>query len=445
MATQLNRFTQWARESPQRQYNALMGMLADPDGLRESFERQAANKAPGVDGVRKADYAEALQDRLEDLSARLRRLGYRPKPSRRVYIPKASGGHRALGIPSFEDRIVQDRLSQILQSIWEPEFRDCSYGFRPGRNAHQALRRLAEVVTINRTQWIVEADIKGFFDNVTHEHLKRFLAHRIADQLFLRVIDRFLKAGVLEDGRTVASEQGTPQGGLVSPVLANIYLHYVLDIWFEKRYAKSCGGAAHLVRYADDFVACFQKESDAKRFVEELHERLASFGLEVEPTKTAMLRFGDLAMARCKQEGRKRPQTFHFLGFTHFAARSRSGRFVVGRKTQSERMRKKLKEMNERLSSMRTQGGRAMLEFVHRHLQGHLQYYGVSGNSRSLRQYAHKVRRILFKWINRRSQRRSASWERFDKMVAPYLPKIRIIHNLYPSPKWTTQTGSRMG
>ena len=227
MTTDLIRFTQWARESPQRQYTALMGLLSDPEGLNASFERLAAKKAPGVDGMRKADYADGLVERLDNLSARLRRLGYRPKPVRRVYIPKTSGkGRRALGVTSFEDRIVQDRGSQILQAIWEPEFRDCSYGFRPGRNAHQALKRLAEIITVERTQWIVEADIKGFFDNLTHSHLLRFLAHRIADPRFLRIIRRFLKAGVLEDGAFSASEQGTPQGGLISPVLANIYLHY---------------------------------------------------------------------------------------------------------------------------------------------------------------------------------------------------------------------------
>lgn len=435
MTTKMARFTQRARENPQRQYNALMGLLFDPEGLNASFERQAANKAPGVDGMRKADYAEGLSIRLADLSVRLRRLGYRPKPARRVFIPKANGGQRALGVPSFEDRIVQDQLSQILQGIWEPEFRDCSYGFRPGRNAHQALRRLAEVVTRERTQWIVEADIRGFFDNVTHEHLMRFLAHRINDPIFLRTIRRFLKAGVMEDGMVTTSEHGTPQGGLASPVLANIYLHYVLDLWFEKRFAKSCKGAAHLVRYADDFVACFQNEADARRFLEELKERLAQFDLEMEPSKTAILCFGDMAPAFCKREGLRRPQTFSFLGFTHFVARSRSGRFLVGRKTQGERMRKKLREMNVRLAHMRTQGGKAMMEYVRRHLQGHLQYYGVSGNSRSLRQYVHKIRRILFKWINRRSQRRSATWATFDKTVARYIPPVRIVHNLYPSPR----------
>jgi len=433
MTTQLTRFTQWARENPQRKYSSLLGMLFDPEGLNASFERQAANKAPGVDGVRKAEYGGVgLAGRLADLSARVRRLGYRPKPARRVYIPKSNDGRRALGIPSFEDRIVQDRTSLILQAIWEPEFRECSYGFRPGRNAHQALKRLTEIITVERTQWIVEADIKGFFDNVNHGHLRRFLAHRISDTRLLRIIDRFLKAGVLEDGIVSTSEQGTPQGGLVSPVLANIYLHYVLDMWFEKRYAKTCHGTAQLVRYADDFVACFQWESDAKRFLQELKTRLAQFDLEAEPSKTAIHRFGHLAQRRCKQDGHRRPQTFNFLGFTHYVGRSRKGNFVVGHKTQRERIQKKLKELKVRLASLRVRGGKAMMEYAHRHLQGHIQYFGVSGNSRSLRQYRHQVQRLLFNWLNRRSQRRSCNWKRFGEAMKGYLPRTRIVHNLYP-------------
>jgi RNA-directed DNA polymerase len=446
MTTDLTRFTQWARESPQRQYTALMGMLYDPEGLNASFERQAANKAPGVDGTRKAEYADGAAARLADLSARLRRLGYRPKPVRRVYIPKTSGkGRRALGVPSFEDRIVQDRTSSILQAIWEPAFRDCSYGFRPGRNAHQALKRLAEIIAVKHTQWMVEADIKGFFDHVTHSHLLRFLAHRIADPRFLRIIDRFLKAGVLEDGMFRVSEQGTPQGGLVSPALANIYLHYVLDVWFEKRFAKSCRGKAYLVRYADDFVACFHLEEDAKRFMEELNHRLAEFDLEAEPTKTRLLRFGDQARAQCKREGLRRPQTFNFLGLTHFVGCTRSGRFVVGHQTQGERIRKKLKALNVRLAALRAHGGKAMVAYVRRHLQGHIQYFGVSGNSRSLQQYVYQAGRLLFKWLNRRSQRRSVVWDRFNHVVVPHLPRPRIIHDLYPTLPWMTQAGSRMG
>lgn len=233
-----------------------------------------------------------LDKRLAELSARLRRLGYRPKPARRAYIPKGDGRYRPLGIPSFEDRLVQERLSRILQAIWEPEFCACSYGFRPGRSAHDALRRVAEVITHQGTQWVVEADIKGFFNHVSHAHLERFLAHRISDGNLLRIIRRFLKAGILEDSVFTASEEGTPQGGLVSPVLSNIYLHYVLDLWFEKRFARSCEGRAHLIRYADNYVACFQRETDARRFLTGMTERLVQFDLEVEPSKTALLQFG---------------------------------------------------------------------------------------------------------------------------------------------------------
>ena len=255
----------------------------------------------------------------------------------------------------------------------------------------------------------------------------------MSDAGVLRIIRRFFKAGFLEDGEFRASEQGTPQGGLVSPVLANIYLHYVLDLWFEKRYAKTCQGQAHLVRYADDFVACFEDEQDAKRFVVELQDRLAAFGLEVEPSKTAMLRFGGLAPWACKRDGMRRPHTFNFLGFTHYVTRTRSGYFAVGRKTQRERFRKKLKALGQRLSRLRLAGGRAMAAFVRRHLEGHIQYYGVSGNSRSVRCYVYRAIRILFTWLNRRSQRRSLNWERYAAFLPRLLPRVRIAHNLYPS------------
>jgi RNA-directed DNA polymerase len=445
MTSRLARFTRMARDEPQTRFTALMGLLFDPEGLRASFESQKESKAPGVDGVRKADYAKGLEERLTDLSGRIRRQGYRPKPVRRVYIPKGDGRVRPLGVPSFEDRIVQDRLSRILQAIWEPVFLECSYGFRPNRSAHDALRRVAEVITNEHTQWVVEADIKGFFDHVHHDHLMRFLAHRIADPCFVRIVRRFLKAGVLEDGAFIASEAGTPQGGLVSPVLANLYLHYVLDLWFEKRYAKSCTGAAHLVRFADDFIAGFEDEGDAERFLGELQERLAAFSLELAPDKTAMLRFGSHAAAECHQDGLRRPKTFSFLGFTHFVTRSRRGRFVVGRKTEGKRMRTKLKRLGERLRALRGEGGRAMLAYLQRHLRGHMQYYGVSGNMRSLRTYVYFAYRLLYKWLNRRSQRRSIPWQRFWSVIPRLMPRVGIVHPLYPMPVWKTQTGSRMG
>jgi RNA-directed DNA polymerase len=444
MATRLARFTQRVREVRGERYTALMGLVFDPEELREGFERQDGRKAPGVDGMRKAEYAEGLEGRLSELSARLRRMGHRPKPVRRVYIPKGDGRYRPLGIPCFEDRLVQDRLSLILQAIWEPEFCQCSYGFRPGRSAHDALRRVGEVMTNEHTQWVVEADVKGFFDQVSHEHLMRFLGHRIVDPNFLRMVRRFLKAGVMEDGVVEASKEGTPQGGLVSPVLANIYLHYVLDLWFERRFKKTCRGKAYLVRFADDFVVCFEYEEEARRFLVEMRERLAAFDLEIEPTKTALLRFGDRASDEGRKVGQSGPSTFSFLGFTHFVGRSRRGHFVVGRKTERKRFSKKLKRMKVALRMLRTSGGKAMVKYVELHLRGHMQYYGVSGNIRSVRSYCYQALRQLWKWLNRRSQRRSISWDDFYARIARLMPRPRIFHDLYPKPLWMARTGSRM-
>lgn len=443
MTTRLARLTHRARAEPETRFNALMGVVAEPEGLHASFERQDGRKAPGVDGVRKDAYGEGIDDRIADLSSRLRRLGYRPQPVRRTYIPKGDGRYRPLGIPAFEDRLVQDRLSRVLQAIWEPEFRDCSYGFRPGRGAHDALARVAEVITNGQTQWVVEADIKGFFDHVGHGHLMRFLEHRIADPQCLRLTRRLLKAGVMDDGVFEATGEGTPQGGLVSPVLANIYLHYVLDLWFERRFARQCRGKAYLIRYADDYVACFQYESDARHFETAMQQRLAEFGLEIEPSKTATLHFGSTALRGHRRE-RHRQRTFSFLGFTHYVGRSRKGRFVVGRRTDGKRKRKKLKAFNQRLRDMRGDGGDAMVAYVQRHLRGHVQYYGVSGNSRGVSSYVHAATRCLFKWLNRRSQRRSLNWRRFGQVVRPLLPSARIVVDLYPVPVWKTQAGSRM-
>jgi group II intron reverse transcriptase/maturase len=428
-----SRLTQMSRENPKMQFTSLMGMLSDTSGLTASFERQPIRKALGVDGITKDAYAERLPDRISDLSARLRRSGYRPKPVRRTYIPKSNGGMRPLGIPSFEDRIVQDRMSRMLQAIYEPEFRACSYGFRPNRSAHDALRKLGDTVGV-RTQWVVEADIKGFFNHVCHHHLIRFLKHRITDPVFLRTIHRFLKGGVLEDGVFSATEEGTPQGGLVSPVLSNIYLHYVLDWWFEGTFAKRCTGKATLVRYADDYVACFESGSDARDFLSAMTERLTEFGLEVEPTKTAILRFGRFAEKDCGKDGRTRPETFTFLGLTHYVGQSRNGKYCTGRKTEAKRMRAKLKNLNQRVRQMRTLGAKEMVTYVRQHLNGHINYYGVSGNSHSVFAYVRHAGNTLFKWLNRRSQRRSITWDRWLALIKQgLLPKARIVHDFYSS------------
>jgi RNA-directed DNA polymerase len=419
------------REAPCEKLSSLMGMVFREEGLRDSFRRLPRNKAPGVDGVRKDDYGQDLDKRLDTLSSRLRDSAYVPRPGRRVYIPKLDGGRRPLGIPAFEDRLVQDRVSQILQAIWEVEFKACSFGFRPGRGAHDALRELAQTITCEPIRLVVEADIKGFFNHVDHDWMMKFLKHRIADQQFLRLIHRFLKAGVMEDGAVKASEEGTPQGGLASPTLANIYLHYVLDLWFEHVFRKSCRGAARLVRYADDFVVCFEYAADADAFMRALPERLGKFGLETEPSKTKTIRFGKWATQDNAAEG-KANESFNFLGFTHYLGTSRRGGFLVGRKTEGKRVRKKLKEVAVKLKSLRTSGGAGMYRYAQQHLQGHYQYYGISGNSRAMSRYLNAVERLLFKWLNRRSQRRSIYWRKFQKLLkAGLLPAPRIYHDMY--------------
>jgi RNA-directed DNA polymerase len=271
----------------------------------------------------------------------------------------------------------------------------------------------------------------------------RFLEHRIADPNLMRIVHRFLKAGVMEDGVFANSDEGAPQGGLVSPVLSNIYLHYVLDLWFEKRFARTCAGRAYLIRYADDYVACFEHEADARAFLSAMTDRLAQFSLEIEPSKTALIRFASRSLGAPGGDGTA-PRTFGFLGITHYMGRSRRGRFVVGRKTDGKRARRKLKLLDARLRSLRAHGGAAMVDYVARHLIGHRQYYGVSGNARAVATYFYRATGLLFKWLNRRSQRRSFAWQGFHAAIGRLLPKARIVHDLYPVPWWKTQTGSRM-
>jgi len=416
--------------------NSLMGLIFREGGLMDSFEGFANNKAPGVDGLRKLDYEQGLKDRIAALSKQLRQGGYKPKPVRRVYIPKANGGQRPLGIPAFEDRIVQDRLSKILQAIWEPEFCECSYGFRPGRNAHQALKRVDEVVMKQKTNYVVEVDIKGFFQNVGHDWMMKFLKHRIVDNRFLRLLNRFLKGGVMEDGVVQYSDQGTPQGGLVSPVLSNIYLHYVLDLWFYKVFKKLCRGTAELVRYADDFVVLFQYKQEAQLFLQELPKRLAKFNLEVEPEKTKFLEFGKYQKPRKthQQTGKHSPRTFSFLGFTHYMGKSRSHFPMLKIKTEGKRISKKLSEVKTKLKQLRSSGHKAMVTFVKQHLQGHIQYFGVYGNLPALSTYCFRVREILLKWLNRCSQRGVITWQILSQILErENFPKPRVVHCFFKS------------
>ena len=432
VATKLKRIAEKARKDPACQFTSLFHLM-NKEFLWECFWQLKSCKASGIDQVTKDTYAENLMVNLDDLVERLHRMAYIPQPVLRVYIPKAgSNKMRPLGIPALEDKLVQTGLSRILQCIYEQDFIDDSYGFRPKRGCHDALRVLNQTIEGRGTEYIVEADIRGFFDAVDQDQLMKFLAHRIADKRILRYIKRFLKAGIQEDGVFRVSDRGTPQGGVISPLLANIYLHYTLDLWFQRVFRKTCSGMCRFIRYADDFVVCFKDEADAVRFRIEMEQRLNQFGLEIAPEKTKILEFGPMARWRAKQRGDK-TETFDFLGFTHYCTTSRSGKmFRVGRKSISKRITAKLNLFKEWIRAHRTLPTSAIMETVANKLRGHYAYYGVTGNSRSIGIYFYHVKRLLFKWLGRRGKRDSLSFEKFKLLLERFpLPTPRILVSLW--------------
>jgi group II intron reverse transcriptase/maturase len=430
--TKLKRIAEKSRKEPSFKFTSLFHLM-DEELLRECFQQLKGKAAGGVDHITKERYAENLEENLAKLVNRLHRMAYIPQPVLRIYIPKpGSKQRRPLGIPVLEDKLVQAGLAKILQAVYEPTFIDDSYGFRPGRSCHDALRALSQTVETQQVHHIVEADIKGFFDNVEHTQLMEFLAHRVADKRILRYIKRFLKAGIQEDGCWRASERGTPQGGVISPLLSNLYLHYTLDIWFERRYRKTCTGMARLIRYADDFVVCFQHESDAKHFRQQMEARLNQFGLEIAPEKTRILEFGPYAQQKARARGEK-AETFDFLGLTHYCARSRNGkRFRMKRKTMSKRFTAKLKAYKTWLKANRTLTTPDIMRITAAKLRGHYGYYGVTDNGKSLANFAFEVRRILLKWLGRRGKRKCYNIKKFNMLLMRYpLPLPRIMVNLW--------------
>ena len=437
--TKLLRIAAKARKEPKLKFVNLY-YLMNEELLLECFRRLSENKAAGIDEVTKNEYAENLEANISRLVSRLHRMAYRPQPVRRVHIPKpGSGKLRPLGIPCLEDKLVGSALARILGAIYEQDFIEGSYGFRPGRSCHDALRALSRTVEDEGTNYIAEADIKGFFDNVDHDWLMKMLEQRIGDKRVLRLIVRFLKSGVMESGEMRASEEGVPQGGSISPVLANVYLHYALDLWLEKVYRKSCRGKVRLIRFADDFVVCFQNREDAMRFPAELTERLKKFGLEVEPTKTKVLEFGRDAERHARTRGVK-PETFDFLGFTHYCSRTKDGRrFRMKRVTSRKKFRAKLVTFKEWLKGNRMKPTQWIMQQVELKLRGHYQYYGVTDNYRGIARFHREVTKVLFKWMNRRSQRRSYRWEEFERLLQLFpLPQPRVRINLFYRARMTS-------
>jgi RNA-directed DNA polymerase len=427
VATKLQRIAEKARQEPSLKFTNLFYLMND-ELLRGCFQRLRKNAAAGIDEVTKEDYAENLDTNLANLLERLHRMAYIPQPVRRVYIPKpGSDKLRPLGVTCLEDKLVQSGLVRILEAVYEQDFIEDSYGFRPNRSCHQALRTLNATVEKGTVNVVAEADIKGFFTNMDQNWIMEFLGHRIGDKLVLRMVKRFLKAGIMEDGKLLASDEGAPQGGSISPIISNIYLHYVLDLWFEKVFRRSCTGFARLIRFADDFVVCFQRGEDAERFCVELGERLGKFNLEVEPTKTKVIKFGRFAARRAAAKGEK-PETFDFLGFTHYCSTKRDGTgFRVKRKTASKRFTAKVAAFKEWLRKSRTLRTKELWEIAKAKLRGHYAYYGITDNKRGIARFAHEVQNLLFKWLNRRGRRGCLNWVKFNNMLQLFpLPEPRI-------------------
>lgn len=385
------------------------------DTLRNAHNKMDAKKAQGIDKVSKEDYAVNLDANLESLVDRMKKGSYKPEPSRRVYIPKeGSEKGRPLGISCYEDKLVENVIAEILGMIYEPKFMDSSFGFRPGKNCHQAIREIIEMVQYRKVNYVVEADIKGFFDNVDHGWLIQFLEHDIADKRFMELIKKFLDAGIMEDGKWLDSEKGVPQGNGASPVLANIYLHYVLDLWFEFRVRRECKGDAYLIRYCDDFVCCFQNKGEAEKFHKDLIERFAKFGLEVAPDKTKILEFGRFAKENRERRGEGKPETFDFLGFTFYCGTDSWKKFFRCRvKSSRKRMRRKIRDTKDWIKRNRTLEVGVLIKKLNQKLRGYYQYYAVTDNLNEVKRYLAAIKWLLYKWLNRRSQRRSYTVDTF--------------------------------
>jgi group II intron reverse transcriptase/maturase len=435
ISTRRQRIAELARQSPQAAFTTLAHHI-DIDWLREAYRRTRKDGAPGVDGQSAEQYAANLEDNLRSLLERAKSGTYRAPPVRRVHIPKGSGAEtRPIGIPTFEDKVLQRAVAMVLEAIYEQDFLDCSYGFRRRRSAHQALEMLQHQTVIMAGGWVLEVDIRKFFDSLDHKRLVEILRRRVLDGVLLRLIGKWLRAGVLEDGGITYPDAGSPQGGVVSPMLANIYLHEVLDTWFDREVKPRLSGKAYLIRYADDAVLLFAKEEDARRVLAVLPKRFEKYGLTLHPDKTRLVEFRRPGRRPPPSGGgaSERPGTFDLLGFTHFWGVSRAGKWIVKRKTAKDRFRRAVQRIVIWCREHRHDVVRAQWQALVRKLRGHYEYYGITGNSDGLRRFLNAATHAWRKWLSRRSQRARMSWERMRKLLERYpLPPARITHPLLP-------------
>jgi len=434
VSTKRRRIATLAKQSPPMSFTTLAHHM-DLDWLREAFRLTRKDGAAGVDGQTAAEYAVDLDANLQSLLNRAKSGTYKAPPVRRVHIPKGKGDEtRQIGIPTFEDKVLQRAVAMVLESVYEQDFLDCSYGFRPGRSAHQALQSFRDQMMEMRGGWVIELDIRKFFDNLDHAHLREMLSRRMRDGVLKRLIGKWLKAGVLEDGCLHRPQAGSPQGGVVSPLLSNVYLHYVLDTWFAEEVLPRLKGQGFLVRFADDAIMGFARESDARRVLEVLSKRFSRFGLTLHPTKTRLLKFTrppyrDPPKWRASST---RPETFDLLGFTHYWSRSLRGNWVVKRKTAGARLSRSLHAINQWCRTHRHQKVAKQHEMLSRKLSGHYAYFGITGNYAALRVFWHGVQRSWKKWLSRRSQRSYIDWERFRRLLERYpLPEPEVVHSVY--------------
>ena len=425
----LLRVRQAARRDRKKQFTALLHHVYNLEALRAAYFGIKREAAPGVDGETWRHYGEALEENLRDLSERLKRGAYRAKPVRRVYIPKADGRQRPLGVTALEDKLVQRATVEVLNAVYEVDFLGFSYGFRPGRSQHNALDAVYAGLLTRKVNWVLDVDIRGFFDSIDHGWLVKFVEHRIADRRVVRLIQKWLNAGVLEDGKRIRMKEGTPQGGSASPLLANIFLHYVFDLWVQSWRQKHARGDVIVVRFADDIVIGFQNKSDAERFWKELAERFRKFRLELHSEKTRLLEFGPFAVESRKRLGQGKPETFNFLGFTHICGKKRSnGRFTVLRQTIRKRLQAKLSEVSAELKRRMHDPIPEVGKWLRSVVGGHIRYYGVPMNSQALSLFRFQVGWHWHRALSRRSQNGRVLWDRMRRLIQRWLPPARVCH-----------------